>query len=70
MSQTVPFCPICRKNRDVELQTLKSKSKSNGKGKGKASGWGSESDEEESEWGGGEPGIMKVHYSSFLNIED
>jgi hypothetical protein len=51
--------------------------KAKGKGKGNSSGWGSGSGsddgEEESEWGKGEPGIMKVSlfpqcrfpYSSF-----
>jgi hypothetical protein len=38
--------------------------KAQGKGKGKAKGWGSgsesEDEEEEDEWGGGEPGIIKV----------
>jgi NAD-dependent histone deacetylase SIR2 len=57
MSQTIPYCPICRKNRDTELEAIRSKPKSKGKGKAQ---WGSESEDEESEWGGGEPGIMKV----------
>jgi hypothetical protein len=57
MSQTIPYCPVCRKTRDAELEVLKSKPKSKGKAKAQ---WGSESEDEESEWGGGEPGIMKV----------
>jgi len=57
LSQTIPYCPICRKNRDVELEAFRAKPKSKGKGKAQ---WGSESENEEDEWGGGEPGIMKV----------
>jgi len=57
MAQTIPYCPICRKTRDAGLEALKSKPKSKGKGKAQ---WGSENEDEENEWGGGEPGIMKV----------
>jgi NAD-dependent histone deacetylase SIR2 len=62
MSQTIPYCPICRTTRDTELEVLKSKPKSKGTAKAQ---WGSESEDEENEWGGGEPGIMKVrnHHS-------
>jgi len=62
MSQTIPYCPTCRKTRDIELEAIKSKPKSKGKAKAK---WGSESENEEDEWGGGEPGIMKVRYSHY-----
>ena len=60
MSQTIPHCPICSKSREAELERKASR-KPNGKGKGKAK-WGSDSedDDDENEWGGGEPGIMKV----------
>jgi hypothetical protein len=59
MSQTIPYCPICRKTRDTELEAIKSKPKSKGKAKAQ---WGSESEDEENGWGGGEPGIMKVRF--------
>jgi ribosomal protein L44E len=57
MSQTIPYCPICRKKRDAELEAIKSKPKSKGKAKARR---GSESEDEGDAWGGGEPGIMKV----------
>lgn len=63
MSSQIPFCGICREERDKEVSRIKAhkESKSKDKGKGKAKGWESESDSEPmGEWGGGEPGIMKV----------
>lgn len=68
MSQTIPYCPLCKVTRAAELQVLKAekdarrKAKAKGKSKAKGNGWDEDSDEEEeeSEWGNGEPGIMKV----------
>lgn len=68
MSSQIPYCGSCRQKRDAEMEAKKAyqaeRKKAQGKGKGKAKGWGSgsesEDEEDEDEWGGGEPGIIKV----------
>lgn len=69
MSQTIPFCDLCRATRAEELARSQAakKARRKAKGKGKAPGWGSSGSEssEEDEWGGGEPGIMKVSEDAF-----
>jgi hypothetical protein len=67
MRQEVPKCSVCRAEREAAKAYEKSAS---AKGKPKARGgmlWGDE-EEEETEWGGGEPGIMKVSYSPALIV--
>lgn len=68
MSQTIPYCPLCKAARAAEIKVLKAekdarrKAKAKAKSKSKVHGWedGSDDEKEESEWGNGEPGIMKV----------
>jgi hypothetical protein len=68
MSQTIPYCPLCKATRAAEFKVLKveeearRKAQGKGKSKSKGKGWdeGSEEEEEESEWGKGEPALMKV----------
>jgi hypothetical protein len=67
MTQTVPYCEPCRESRKREIAMITS---NKGKGKAKVNNWsavfGDEDDEEEDEWGGGEPGIIKVSFSLTL----
>ncbi|WWC86720.1 uncharacterized protein L201_001598 [Kwoniella dendrophila CBS 6074] len=67
MSQQVPYCGICRKQRDEEIARKKALKEASKKGKGKAKAqWDDEDDEsEEDEWGGGEPGIIKPDITFF-----
>lgn len=68
MRQEVPKCSVCRAEREAARAYEKSAS---AKGKPKVKGgmiWGDE-EEEENEWGGGEPGIMKVSYFLRLMLE-
>ena len=61
MDQSVPYCSTCKQQREAQLATIQELRRKR-KGKGKAKAWMSddESSEEEDEWGGGEPGIIKV----------
>lgn len=58
MRQQVPKCGRCEEERAAARAYVKSLG---GKGKGKAHNlWDDADEDEEDEWGGGEPGIMKV----------
>ena len=64
MSSQIPYCGTCRQKRETELVAIKDYKAASrkDKGKGKAKGWGSGTDDssEVDEWGGGDPGIIKV----------
>ncbi|WVF69606.1 hypothetical protein IAT40_004384 [Kwoniella sp. CBS 6097] len=69
MSQQIPYCGTCRKQRDAEVEIKRAQKalKKKSKGKGKAS-WDDDDDDEDSEedeWGGGEPGIIKPDITFF-----
>ncbi|WWC59658.1 uncharacterized protein I303_102218 [Kwoniella dejecticola CBS 10117] len=71
MSQKVPYCTVCKSKRaeEVELRRkIKAQTqKKSGNGRAKIAWEGDDdsSEEEESEWGGGEPGIMKPDITFF-----
>lgn len=70
MSQEIPYCGSCSEKCAAEREARKAyreklkKLKAKTKGSGKANEWddGDEEDDDESadQWGGGEPGIIKV----------
>jgi NAD-dependent histone deacetylase SIR2 len=59
MASKIPYCNDCRERRDAK--SVKKKDKGKGKAQNKTR-WGQDDheDEDENDWGGGEPGIMKV----------
>ncbi|ORY20906.1 DHS-like NAD/FAD-binding domain-containing protein [Naematelia encephala] len=70
LSSQIPYCGICRTQRDAELEAIKvyKAQRRKEKGKGRATDWGSGNDtgeSDEDEWGRGEPGIMKALDSEF-----
>jgi NAD-dependent histone deacetylase SIR2 len=73
MASQIPYCGSCRQEREAELLAIKANKEERRKagGKGKAKGWGSGSESEEDEvdeWGGGEPGIIKVRLGRAVGI--
>lgn len=67
MALEIPYCGRCRETRQAELALLRDRrakaNASKGKGKAKATEWDDDLDDDDmelSEWGGGEPGIIKV----------
>ncbi|WWD21658.1 hypothetical protein CI109_106144 [Kwoniella shandongensis] len=72
MAQKVPYCGACREARDQEIEARRKQREAakKSKGKGKARAWGNgddddDEDSDESEWGGGEPGIIKPDITFF-----
>ncbi|KAK8847568.1 hypothetical protein IAR55_005427 [Kwoniella newhampshirensis] len=70
MAQKVPYCGTCRETRDrgLEIRRARKEAAKKSKLKGKAKEWDSGSEEEDSdgsEWGGGEPGIIKPDITFF-----
>lgn len=70
MSQEIPYCGSCSEKCAAEREARKAyreklkKLKAKTKGSGKANEWDDDDDEDDDEsadqWGGGEPGIIKV----------
>ena len=63
MSSRIPYCGSCQQKCQAEIAAKRAKkaARRNAKGKAKAE-WDSDGSDggDEDEWGGGEPGIMKV----------
>ena len=64
MSQTIPWCPKCRKERDAEIEAIKeyraALKRAKGKGKKKAEWDDDDDDDDEIPAWSGEPGIIKA----------
>jgi hypothetical protein len=63
MKSEIPFCQICRKEKDDFMAAyMAAKAKSKGKGNKKRDWDADDADDDEvvDPWRGGEPGIMKV----------